>query len=245
MNYIGITGFMNRNEVNDIMSVWEEIGRLFMIGVLVSWKTLNGETANNPRRYPNLSKVKDIFIKDSRVLNLVHYNTRQKDTLRDQLCKIIDHTDGLCQGFQLNMVFPPVDQLRKFKTEFPDLEIVFQVNRGVFKKTKFSPQKLVELLEYDYGDMVDHVLLDASGGRGTIININEIKRYIEPLNRYKVGIAGGLSPETVDNIKPLVGGFSRISIDAESGVRDKNDDLDTKRAKKYIQRSLDIFRRSD
>jgi len=156
-----------------------------------------------------LSKISDILVDDSRVMNFIHYNTREMDTLSDQLCRIIESVQEksnlnnnffhMIHGFQLNTAWPDPLQLKMFRTKMPEKKIVLQINNGCFKSVQHSPKLLVEKLHQYYFGLFDYILLDASGGRGTEINIEELYPYILALWAYKkdrvrfeIGIAGGI-----------------------------------------------------
>ena len=100
--YIGITGFTTRAEVVRIISEIPRMSdRLLMVGVLASLKTLNGRTNKYPDRYPRVSKISEIFSdNDQAVLNLIHYNTDEAESLDQQLLKAIDLGGKNLHGFQ-------------------------------------------------------------------------------------------------------------------------------------------------
>jgi len=110
--YIGITGFMSREEVDAMLALMPpDSKRMLMVGILANQKTLR----NEPQKRPNISPVKEeiekIFppfsINDSEnrvTFNLIHYNTRDASDLSDQLFQIMC---GDCDGFQLNIAWPP------------------------------------------------------------------------------------------------------------------------------------------
>ena len=53
-----------------------------------------------------------------------------------------------------------------------------------------------------------------------------------------IGGGGGLSAETMYRAEPLLGEFPFFSIDAESGLRDGDDRLDSEKVKRYIAEAL-------
>lgn len=58
-----------------------------------------------------------------------------------------------------------------------------------------------------------------------------------------LGVAGGLSAETLHLVEPLIEEFPDLSIDAEGRLRDESDKLDLTAAKRYAVKSLDMFGR--
>ena len=54
-------------------------------------------------------------------------------------------------------------------------------------------------------------------------------------------MAGGLGMGKVNLVSDLIKEFGVISIDAETGVRDEQDNLDVENAKGYVKESLEAF----
>ena len=126
--YIGVTGFMSRAEVEEALEVVpQDAIRRLMVGVLMSDKTLAGQENKWPGRYPKREAVADIFVDDPRVLNLVHYNTHEPKSLCWQLKEVTELAGPNLDGFQLNMAWPPITQLRNYVEEYPEKLIVLQI----------------------------------------------------------------------------------------------------------------------
>jgi phosphoribosylanthranilate isomerase len=72
-----------------------------------------------------------------------------------------------------------------------------------------------------------HILVDGSGGRGIVPTT-----WVRPETDKRVGFAGGLSPENLAVQLPLIAAVAKEPwwIDMETGLRDKNDRFDAKRA---------------
>ena len=94
--YVGITGPVNVQETKDICREFSKAGYSMgsphtpMLGFLVSYKTLNGQTTQN-RRYPPANSLPELLkATDGRVLTMVHYNSKETDTLSNQVAKIFD-----------------------------------------------------------------------------------------------------------------------------------------------------------
>src|SRR5688500_11853092 len=94
-----------------------------------------------------------------------------------------------------------------------------------------SPVKLKHMLCL-YSGSVEYVLWDVSGGNGIPLEISmKTWEFLEaitsagfPMNG--VGVAGGLGPDNLDRLKPLVMDYDGLSIDAQKGLRDENNNLD-------------------
>ena len=250
MSYIGVTGFTERNQVNAALDVMRTSDKWLMAGVLVSYKTLNGKLASNPKRYPKIEDVRNILD----VVGLkryVHYNTRETGMLYDQLMKLYDVVgEDILSGIQLNMVWPDYKVLDKFKTEIlGNVDIVLQINRSCFKSVDNSCVKLLDKIKH-YEYLVDTVLIDLSGGRGIGIDVESVRPYVSLMYGYldgtqmcmDIGVAGGLGPNRVGMIESLIREFPMISIDAESHVRDEEDNLDVNKVKEYLIEACNYFK---
>lgn len=241
--YIGITGFMTRQEVESILNVIpENPSRLLMVGVLASLKTLRYETNKWVNRYPKGGKIQDIFTDDPRTLNLILYNTKEPENLLEQLLEMTDLGGPNFQGFQLNLAWPSVPVLREYRKR-RGYSIVLQIGSHAYEMVHFSPQELANLIAI-YEGLVDYVLLDQSGGHGLPFDTEKARKCLEAIMTKNLsiglGVAGGLSPLTLNLVEPLLSDFSDLSIDAEGRLRDKDDNLDIEVAKEYVLKSLGV-----
>lgn len=257
-NYIGITGATCLEEVKALSDLFNESeikrdsSHLPMLGFLASIKTLRGIKTEN-KRYPDFKKIPALMeMASADIFKTVHYNTRELDTLYDQLDEILKELspNNLCQGIQLNITFPAISHLKKIKDKFSDLKIIFQANNGVINSG--TPSEVAKKIKA-YENSIDYVLLDPSGGKGREFDINSsvelYKRIKEKNPNLLIGFAGGFSGENVYNrcleLSDKLDGM-RFSIDAEGGLRNRlsekygDDLLNLKKAKKYIQESSKI-----
>lgn len=110
--YIGVTGFMNDNEVHGVLEVFDEsVSARLMVGVLVSDTTLGGQSNKHSHSFPKREEISNIFVDDPRVLNLLHFNTHNRDELLAQLRTGMKYGGPNCHGFQLNVAWPNPDVL--------------------------------------------------------------------------------------------------------------------------------------
>lgn len=245
--YIGITGFMSREEVQevlDLVSPW--LRRKVMIGILASSKTINGETNSHPNRYPTPGEMGDIFEDTSRALNLVHFSTKNKDGLFDEMSRAFTLAGPYCHGLQLNIAWPDPSVLGFFKTREYPVTIVLQIGARAFEMIGHAPQKLADKIEKEYKHFIDFVLLDPSGGTGKPFNPEEMRGYLQELEMKQMsiglGVAGGLNQATLRRlILPLVKEFPDLSIDVETGVRNGYDNLDPNLAISFIRKAECLF----
>ena len=243
--YIGITGFMTRNEVFHVLkTIPMKTGRLIIVGVLASQKTIQGIPNKRPNRYPEALKISDIFPNDPRVINLIHYNTKEQDTLGYQLLAITELGGKNLNGLQLNMAWPSPDVLEAYKKVQPAKQIVLQIGGRAFKIVNDSPRQLAAKVT-EYEGIIDYVLLDPSGGLGRPLDTERIREYLYTLKAKNLniglGTAGGLSPTTLGLIGPLVKKFPNLSVDAEGLVRTPDDNLDLNKAREFPLEVLSKF----
>ena len=182
--YIGVTGFMTREEVVIALGFYREAwkGREpthdLMVGVLASSKTLCLHTASNPLRYPAATSIAHIFIDDPLALNLVHVCTNSDPSEIDgkRIPMGVDALRGLraggalCHGIQVNSKRPGWRNVQDVRATIgPDARFVLQAH----------PQWLDARLRADNGNMdsllmfgrtTTDILIDVSGGRGKIID---------------------------------------------------------------------------
>jgi len=104
------------------------------------------------------------------------------------------------------------------------------------------PKKLRKAVN-PYKGLVDHVLLDPSGGFGKSFDPEVERPYLEALADLGIGlgVAGGLSPFTLHILEPLVKDFPQLSIDAEGRLRNHNDQLDLTVAGSYLQKAYELL----
>lgn len=219
--YIGVTGFMSRAEVSEALAmVPQGSTRRLMVGVLMSHKTLAGQQNKWPGRYPKKEVVADIFVDDPRALNLIHYNTDNPETLLTQLVEITELVGPHLDGFQLNIAWPPISQLEDYGGAYPEKFLLLQVGGKAMAQLE-SMERFTELIGA-YLPVIDAILIDPSGGKGEPLDSVRGAEYLRAVHDYPtlgVGIAGGLGPDTLHLLDPLVREFPELSIDAEGRLR--------------------------
>ncbi len=219
--------------------------RLLMAGVLASSRTLKGLENRWPSRYPDVNSIAAILPSHPLALNLVHYNTEEPESLCQQLLELTSLGGPNLHGYQLNLAWPPVTELSRYRSHFPEMKVVLQISQKSLEMVGYLTQNLVEKLAQEYSGLVDYALLDRSAGYGIPLDPQWTAEHLEVMQEANLGlglgVAGGLSPSTLDLVEPLINDFPELSIDAESLLRDKDDRLDIGRAKDYIGRALQLF----
>ncbi len=249
--YVGITGFMSSAEVTTVLNLVDEkqsAERQIMVGVLASLKTIRGEKNKWPGRYPKTNDIKDIFLDDARALNLVHYNTKEPESLYSQLTMMTGVGGRLLHGFQLNIPWPNPTELERYVESHYGKMIVLQVGAGAYEMVERSPKALAAKIRDEYDDLIDYVLLDPSGGAGKPFDLGVARDQIEKITAKcsaLVGVAGGLHGNNLESLDSLISDFPELSIDAEGQLRtpQPGDTLDMAKASTYITRSFEMFSR--
>ena len=251
--YVGVTGPSSNEEVRQICEEFSSVGytmesdHLPMLGFLVSYKTLNGKETKN-LRYPLTKNIPGLLDKtNGQVFTMLHYNSRERNTLSDQINKLFEgiYKSGLCKALQLNIVWPNVDQIKRIKDKFPEMKIVFQASGSAMRKK--SSQEVAEGIEA-YGNSIDYVLIDPSGGSGRPFRLDNFLGTFREINstspHLSLGFAGGFDGKNVSSrVKEIIDktGSNSFSIDAEGGLRDKiseaygNDLLNMKKVGDYLR----------
>jgi len=257
--YVGITGPVTTEEVNAIISEYAAAGysmssnHMPMIGFLASYKTLNGLPTEN-RRYPPVGDIPALLTAArGKVFPAIHYNSREMETLSSQLERLFApvYDAALCRATQLNIIWPPINQLEMVKGTMPGLQIIFQLSHKAMDG-RTPAQISTEICKY--GKTIDYVLIDPSGGRGKEFDIgNSVMLYYairEKNPRICVGFAGGFTGDNVaERVHELIKktGDSSFCIDAEGGLRDKvtenygDDLLNMGKVRKYLQSAASVL----
>ena len=247
--YVGITGFMSAEEVATVLANTNlsQSEKLLMVGVLGSLKTMKDLPNKWPNRYPKKDEISQIFLDDPRCLNLVHYATGEKESLADQLFQMVEIAGPNLHGFQLNVNWPDPKALDAFKNRYPEKVIVFAASKNVFESVNNSPVELAARMKSEYEGLADYILLDPSGGHGIPFDADIARGYLEAFSKYEsiftLGAAGGLGPDTLDLVRPLIGDFPNLCIDAEGRLRtaQPEDRLNIIQATSYVRQSLNMF----
>ena len=255
--YIGITGPVTREEVDALCREFADTSNhpapnqpthLPMLGFLVSYKTLHGQTTTN-RSYPAIEKIPELVAQlPPSVLPMIHYNSREIETLAEQITKIFDagmYATGLCRALQLNIVWPDAEQIGEIKNKFPAMRIVFQASQKAMESR--TPKEIAEGIQ-SYGDVFSYVLIDPSSGKGIEFDVEHslavYNAVRDKLPNLTVGFAGGFTGENVaERVKQIAQriGTKDFCIDAEGGLRDKitqeygDDILNLTKAGAYIR----------
>lgn len=249
--YIGITGFMTRKEVEEVMSVIpKDAKRKFMVGVLTSFKRISEGKNNWPNSFPEPKDMGCILTDDKRALNLFHYwygNTCR--FLDEEIERIIEDFGGSnLDGFQFNTKdWPRTSRMTSIRRMFPEMRIVLQAGEEYVTEDLKSPAILVESFKRAYPNgEVDDLILDLSRGLGKPMNVDLILRHVDALYSADLGIgvtvAGGRDSTNIHEVMPILRNYP-VSWDTQHNVRNDDDSLNLDKAKAYTIESYKLENR--
>lgn len=250
-NYIGITDFTTKDETERILdfarkNIPSSSETRIMIGVMMSYKTLNGIDTKWANVFPDNDAVADIFIKDPLLMNTLHYADYAEVDFEVNLSKATLLSGKNLDAIQLDMVWPDVNVLKRYRELYPNIEIVLQIN-SVALDMCGNNERLVSKKIAKYGESINYVLLDLSMGKGKKMDTDLLSKYTHQIKedhpQLKLTFAGGLGPYTIDLIDPIIDLFGKdISIDAQGQLRESGsallDPIEWNRAEEYLEKSI-------
>ena len=250
--YIGITDFTDPTQATVMAKVLTansgvDRDRQLMVGVMMSRKTLNDLPTKWAKIWPSREKIARIFTLHHRVMNTLHYADYDGiDVLHNLLAAARCGGVGL-DAIQLDMIWPDPDALFTFCDARPNLKIVLQVGADALNMFDNDPVRVAQMLTEDNGAL-DYVLLDKSMGHGLGLSVAVLLPFLREIRTRLPGlglaVAGGLGPETLHLVEPIVDEFPDVSIDAQGQLRpsgDAKDPIDWGRATLYIERAAQLF----
>lgn len=248
--YIGVTGFTERWQLlGTLPHVPTEVDRLFMVGVLATQKSLLGLPGGNSKRNPKVEDIASIFPVDWRTLNLLHYCTRDQTNLFEQFVGALGWAGGRCDGIQMNIVWPDPTAVLRLRKRAPKLSIVLQINRGAMAAHKGDAEAVAEHASEVYGDIVDYIHVDASGGKGIPLVPTDACAYLIELanqrekrrQKYQLVVAGGIDADNiVELLTPIRMLVPEVGVNVEGRVR-TDDLLDPTKVAHYIAKAYSFM----
>lgn len=248
--YISVTGVTNLQEANVLAETFSRclppsFTHQGAVGYLVTLRTL----------YPDVLQLPTLLAQTGNiVLNTIHYSTRTSEGLSGQVKKLFGlgniYHDKLCQALQLNVRWPDVNQVEEIKTALPELRIILPLSPWILRRQ--TREEIADRVG-DYGDLLDFILIDPSGGKGTTFEASWVAPYYRLLKYYfpekQIIVAGGFNEANVPLrlaliTRALMSG--EFGIDAESGLRDRSTGdhygkLSLTKAVRYIEAAVAFF----
>jgi hypothetical protein len=251
--YIGITDFTDFEQVKSMLNVFREhrrrvTRRKLHVGVMMSFKTLHGIETRWSEVFPPKEWIADIFGSDD-VLNCLHYADYSKsDGFWQDLTQAISYGGIGIHAVQLDMIWPdPGEVANALHASRKRIQVILQIGKQAIEQANHDPQTIVQKLE-NYGGVIHRVLLDKSMGRGLGMDALGLIPFVREINQrlpnLGIGVAGGLGPNTMHLVEPLVREFPNLSIDAQGKLRpsgDAHDPINWVMAKNYLIEALKVL----
>ncbi len=250
--YIGITDFMSATEAERMLKFFGECGaveagRRLMVGVMMSYKTLNGIPTKWTAAFPAKETIKDIFISHPLAFNTLHYADYEGFDVARSIERAASFGGPNMHAIQLDMIWPDPRFILDFRERHPWIQIIIQGNSNAMDVVDNNPIKFVNRL-HEYSDTIDYVLLDKSMGKGLGMNAYALLPFARVISKcipsLGIAVAGGLGPDTLNLLDPLLPEFPNLSIDAQGKLRPSGsalDPIDWRMAELYLQRALQKF----
>jgi hypothetical protein len=233
--YIGVTDFTNRTQVERAKAaIPTGVDRRLHVGAMTSYKVIHGIPTSKgwENVWLNERGLRELFTDDPDVYNVIHYadyghtETERAPTSVEDLLKAWDQCGPYVHAMQLDMVWPRVEMLEEFLHCRPACQLVLQVSTNAIKE---GGQFWYDNLRH-YKGLVEYVLVDTGMGRGTTFDPTEIIKTLNAVTwnftKKQLAVAGGLGPDTYQNLKPILNEYPEISCDAQGRLRPSHSALD-------------------
>lgn len=238
--YAGVCDVLSPEEAramaNEVRAHRTDPDRKVMIGVMAGHFSIRPEIDDPTDQrsvFPTRDEMAMGFTDDPDVINTIHfadlYRPKEIQTLFEDLELVVEHGGENLHAIQLDVTWPDVDEMDRFKAKYPDLAIVLQLGRSAFDEVGHDPQQIVERLD-EYGDSIDYVLLDLSMGKSKAMEAEGLLAALRLIRKELPGlglaVAGGLGPDTVHLLEPIAKEFPDISIDAQGRLKPEGAPVD-------------------
>ena len=223
--------------------------RRLAIGVLVNDKTLHDEKVKDqPKRFVDVHNLATIFQKDPLLINIIHLSLEDKRALLPSLERLTMLGGSNLHGFQLNVVWPDPSALCKFrkkwlKTKRSQPWLILQISKKTLEEIDYNSVNLCKKL-LEYKNCITDVLIDPSGGKGELLDIDEMEKFIRAITfehpGVGIGIAGGLTAENIKVAEKLMWQYPNLSIGSGRALSDQHGSIEIEKAKALIKKVFSI-----
>lgn len=250
--YIGITDFTDFGQVESMLRIFtvnqpQGFRRKLHVGVMMSYKTLHGLQSRWQDVFPPKEKIADIF-SSGQTYNCLHYADHLSKGDFRAISEAIAYGGIGIDALQLDMTWPDPGQIANgAHVSRKQIEVILQIGKNAFEDADNNPQAVVERIG-DYEGVIHRVLLDKSMGRGVGMDADGLIPFATAIRRsfsnLGIGVAGGLGPDTINLVKPLIREFPNLSIDAQGRLRPSGsalDPIDWNMAGTYLVKAIGLF----
>lgn len=251
--YIGITDFTNIEQVEKMLAVFKAhllpgSKRRLHVGVMISYKTLNGLESRFTKAFPPKENIASIFGSDE-TYNCLHYADYDEIQTIKNISTAIGYGGTGIDAIQLDMIWPdPGNIAGAIHTSRKNIEVILQLGKNAIEEANEDPNEVVRRLQ-EYEGIIHRVLLDRSMGQGKSLDANFLLPFARAIRKafpnLGLAVAGGLGPNSVDLIGPIISEFPNISIDAQGKLRPSGcalDPIDWDMAEQYLIKALRLLK---
>lgn len=203
-----------------------------MIGVMMSYKTLNDLPSRFTQAFPPKSAIPKLFVPHPLAFNTLHYADYEGSTERVDIANMMEIClKGSLHAVQLDMPWPDWHLLELIKRQSGwQVKTVLQIGKTALDQCNNDPQEVCRQIESYGRQLVDYVLLDRSMGQGRGMDAPRLLPFLraiaDALPGLGLAVAGGLGPGRMSLVEPIVREFPDISIDAQGRLRPSGSALD-------------------
>lgn len=251
--YIGITDFTHYAQVAQMLHVFDACRatgqrRRLHVGVMMSYKTLNGLDTSWAKAFPAKEDIAGIFA-SPHAMNCLHYADYDAVDVEENLTRAVAYGGPGMNALQLDMLWPNSDAiLRAVSSVRQSIEVIVQVGKQAIEQSGNNPAEVVKRLR-PYVGIAHHVLVDKSMGKGQGMDAPALLPFVQAISdaypQFGITVAGGLGPTSIELVQPIKKEFPYISIDAQGKLRpsgDAHDPVDWRMAGSYLQKALKLLR---
>ncbi|NQV12275.1 hypothetical protein HQ524_02845 [Candidatus Uhrbacteria bacterium] len=250
--FISITDFMEHDQALAMLRAFtraggDKIEHKMGVGVMTHRRILHGIRSRWANSSPHPHHVAEIFPSDNNAFNVLHYVDYEGIEVPENLSRAREAGGKRLHALQLDMCWPDPGALFTFSQMHPGIQLILQVGRDAFSQVGDSPTRLALRL-MTYIDSVSYVLLDRSMGEGLPMDADDLARFVVSIKatvpQFGIVVAGGLGPDTLHLVEPLVKRFPDISIDAQTQLhfgRQQRAPVEWPRADRYLRRAVEMF----
>jgi hypothetical protein len=252
--YIGIYDFRSRGQTLETASFFQELclfnrleNRKLMVGVMMSFKTLNDWPTKWAEVWPKKEAVKNIFIDHPLVFNTLRYQDYGTNINLWYMIEAASTYGGeYLHAVQFDMIWPSPVLVARFHKRLPKIEVVLEVNSEALDRVMNQPDQLVNKLR-TYRNSLNCVLLNKNQ-KGLGMNAETLLPFVRAISEHlpNLGLAveGGLGLNTLHLVEPLVKEFPNISFNAKEKIRPSGnamDPVDQDMAYDYLDKSVQML----
>jgi hypothetical protein len=249
--YVGVASVASARQAATVAALAPppDVDMAVNIGIQVSDKTRRGLPISEKwqPRMPAIDRLAGLMESRGGCINIIHVNTDEPETHIQQLEDLIERTGGAVfegglNGFQLNMPdhypWPDPEQIDLWPAGLGGWRMILTVGPAALESVGNDPNSLVSRLQRYQGIATD-VMFDLSQGRGVGADPDRLRPYLlaarEHFPEMGLVVAGGLGPGTLQPWKQLRRAIPDLSLDAESRLRDGQNQLDVGRVRAYVE----------